>query len=85
MESREIRGSRTSVRETIGLIPGGAGTVVVVCDLVECVEPLTADKVRKNAKKDARIGAELGWYRRTLEKRRILKLPVPYHLSGAIV
>jgi hypothetical protein len=51
MESREIRGSRTSVRETIGLIPGDAGTVVVVCDLVECVEPLTADKVRKNAKK----------------------------------
>src|SRR5665213_3012769 len=40
----EIRGSKTLVRETIGLIASGSGTVVGVCDLVDCVGPLSAEQ-----------------------------------------
>ena len=35
----EIRGSKTLVRETIGLIASGSGTVVGVCDVVGSVPP----------------------------------------------
>jgi hypothetical protein len=31
----EMRGSRTSVRETIGFVAGGSGTVIGVCDVIE--------------------------------------------------
>jgi hypothetical protein len=88
----EIRGSRTSVRERIGLVPSGSGTIIGVCDLVDCIGPLTAEEFRKNAKKAGmRPGeATLGHYRKTyawvLAKPRILKLPVPYrHPSGAVI
>ena len=88
----EIRGSRTSVRETIGLVPSGSGTVIGVCGVVDCVGPLTAEQFRKNANK-AGMGpseATLGWYRQTyawvLEKPRILKRPVKYqHPYGAVI
>src|SRR5207249_10751001 len=86
----EIRGSRTSVRGTIGLVPSGSGTVTGVCDVVDCVGPLTADEFRMNAKKAGMRPSEakLGWYRQTyawvLEKPRILKRPVKYQRpSGA--
>jgi hypothetical protein len=88
----EIRGSRISVRETIGLVPSGSGTVIGVCDLVDCVGPLTADEFRRNGKKAGMrpSEAELGWYRQTyawvLEKPRILNRPIPYqHPSGAVI
>jgi len=32
----EIRGGRTTVRETVGLIRIGSGTVIGVCDVVDC-------------------------------------------------
>jgi hypothetical protein len=47
----EIRGSRTSVRGQVALIASGSGTVVGVCDLVDCIGPLTAEEFRKNTKK----------------------------------
>ena len=47
----EIRGSRTNVREQIGLIRIRSGKVIGVCELVDCVGPLTADEYRKNARK----------------------------------
>jgi hypothetical protein len=88
----EIRGSRTSVQGQIGLIASRSGTVIGVCDLVECVGPLTADKFRKNAEKAGMRPSEatLGYYRQTyawvLEKPRMLKRPVPYqHPSGAVI
>jgi hypothetical protein len=88
----EIRGARTTVRETIGLVPSGSGTVIGVCDLIDCVGPLTAQEFRKNAKKAGMrpSEAELGWYRQTyawvLEKPRMLKRPIPYqHPSGAVI
>jgi hypothetical protein len=88
----EIRGSRTSVREAIGLVASGSGTVIGVCELIECVGPLTAEEFYKNAKKAGMRPSEakLGWYPQTyawvLAKPRILKRPVPYqHPSGAVI
>ena len=40
----EIRGSRTWVRGQIRLIASRSGTVVGVCDLVDCIGPLTAEE-----------------------------------------
>ena len=37
----EIRGSRTKVRGTIGLIKSKSGMVVGVADLVDCVGPIS--------------------------------------------
>ena len=88
----EIRGSRTLVRETIGLVASGSGTVIGVCDVNDCVGPLTPEQFRKNAKRAGMrpSEAELGYYRQTyawvLEKPRLLKKPVPYeHPPGAII
>jgi len=88
----EIRGARTSVRGQIGLIASRSGTVIGVCDLVDCIGPLTAEQFRKNGKKAGMRPSEatLGYYRQTyawvLEKPRLLKQPVPYqHPSGAVI
>lgn len=88
----EIRGSRTSVRETIGLVASGSGTIIGVCDLVNCNGPLTPDEFRRNAKR-ARMRpseATLGYYRQTyawvVKNPRRLDKPVPYkHPPGAII
>ena len=37
----EMRGSATKIRETIGLIPSRSGTVLALCDLVDCIGPLS--------------------------------------------
>jgi hypothetical protein len=88
----EIRGARTSVRGQIGLIASRSGNVVGVCDLVDCVGPLTAEAFRKNAKKAGMRPSEavLGYYRQTfawvVERPLKLKRPVPYeHPPGAII
>lgn len=88
----EIRGSRTSVRGQIGLIASRSGTVIGVCDLVDCIGPLTADEFRKNAKNAGMSPSEatLGYYQKTyawvLKAPCFLKQPVPYHHpSGAVI
>lgn len=88
----EIRGSRTMIRGTIGLIASKSATVIGLCDLVDCIVPLTAEQYRKNAKKAGMRPNEavLGHYRQTyawvMEKPRLLKRPVPYqHPSGAVI
>jgi hypothetical protein len=88
----EMRGSRTTIRGTIGLIASGSGTVIGVCDVVDCIGPLTANGFRKNATKAGMrpSEAQLGWYRQTyawvLAKPEYLEKPVPYkHPPGAII
>lgn len=88
----EIRGSRTAIRETIGLIPSASGTVVGVCKVVDCLGPLSADVFRRNFRKAGMSPgeAELGHYRKTyawvVEGARWLTRPVPYkHPSGAVI
>lgn len=88
----EIRGSRTSIQGRIALIASRSGTVVGVCDLVDCIGPLTAGKFRKNAKKAGMRPSEatLGYYRQTyawvLKNARKLAQPIEYqHPSGAVI
>jgi hypothetical protein len=88
----EIRGSATSVRGTVGLVPSGSGTIVGVCEVVDCVGPLTAEEYTKNAKKAGMRPSEakLGWYRQTyarvMAKPRRLSRPLPYrHPPGAVI
>ncbi len=88
----EIRGSRTSIRETIALIPSRSGTVIGMCDLVDCIGPLSTRAFRDNARKAGMRPSEarLGYYRNTyawvMTKPRYLKNPVPYvHPSGAVI
>uniref|UniRef100_Q027X5 ASCH domain-containing protein n=1 Tax=Solibacter usitatus (strain Ellin6076) TaxID=234267 RepID=Q027X5_SOLUE len=67
LKTREIRGARTSVRGRVGLIASRSGTVIGVCDLVDCVGPLSADEFRMNAKKAGMKPTEatLGYYCQT--------------------
>ena len=88
----EIRGSRTSIRGRIGLIASGSGTVMGVCDLVDCLGPLSATEFRRNAAKAGltRSDAILGRYRQTyawlLERPKKLREPIPYeHPNGAVI
>ncbi len=91
-ECWEIRGSRTKGRGTIALIRSKSGTIIGVCDLLDCIGPLTSAQFRKNARK-ARLQkkvAALGHRRNTfawvLKNAHALKNPVPYdHLSGAVI
>lgn len=88
----EMRGARTLIRETIGLIASGSGTVIGVCDLIDCVGPLSPEEYRRNAIKAGMRPSEakLGYYRQTFawvfEKPRILEKPVFYqHPLGAVI
>lgn len=88
----EIRGSRTSFRETIALVASGSGSVLGVCDLIDCLGPLTAAEFRENAKKagmrpgEAKLVSYEKIYAWVLAKPRRLKRWVPYeHPSGAVI
>jgi hypothetical protein len=88
----EIRGSRTSVRETIGLIPSRFGTIVGLCDVVDCIRVASNEQFRKNARKAGMKPEEaiLGHYKTTfawvLANPQNLNRPVPYkHRSGAVI
>ena len=91
-KASEIRGSATTIRETIALVPSRSGTVIGVCDLIDCIGPLSPEQYRKNARKAGMRPAEatLGYYKNTyawvMSSPRYLKRPVPYrHPNGAIV
>ena len=88
----EIRGSRTHHRGTIALIQSKSGKVFGVCDLADCIGPLTSEQFRKNARKAGLRpdDARLGYYRTTfawaLENPRPLSKPVAYvHPAGAVI
>lgn len=86
----EMRGSRTSIRETVGLIASGSGTVIGVCDVVDCIGPLSQGEYRENARKAGERPSTAKLDYRTnfawvVANPRHLKKPVPYkHPSGAI-
>jgi predicted kinase len=88
----EIRGSRTDVREQVGLVRSGSGTIIGVCDVVDCIPILTDEQFRRNARKAGSKPSEvsLGHYKNTfawvLANPQYLKAPVPYkHPTGAII
>jgi predicted kinase len=88
----EIRSARTNIREQVGLIRSSSGTVIGVCDVVDCIGPLTEEQLRKNARKagmnPSYVSLEEGemkfaW---VLANPQYLKAPVPYKpRSGAII
>ena len=77
----EIRGSRTAARGIIGLIPSGSGTIVGVCDVIDCIGPLSASSFRTNAAKagmrpsEARLGRYPMTYAWVLKSPRRLEKP----------
>ena len=88
----EIRGARTNIREQVGLIRSGSGTVIGVCDVVDCIPILTDEQFRRNARKAGSKSSEvgLGYYKNTfawvLANPQYLKAPVPYKpRTGAII
>jgi predicted kinase len=88
----EIRGSRTDVREQVGLVRSGSGTIIGVCDVVDCIPILTDEQFRRNARKAGSKPSEvsLGYYKNTFAwvfaNPQYLKAPVPYkHPTGAII
>lgn len=91
----EIRGSRTKIRGSIALIESGSGHVVGVCDLVDCLGPLSRSEMLKNTSKH-RIGSsrlkqgplsrKTNCHAWVVRKARGLKKPLPYkHPQGAII
>ena len=87
----ELRSSNTKVRERIGLIAGGSGTVIGVCDLVDSV-PLTPAVLRANAPvagicpDEARSSDYRHGFAWVMQKPKRLRKPVPYrHPSGAVI
>ena len=92
MKTWEIRGSRTNIRGTIGLIESRSGTVVGLCEVIDCIGPLTAEEYRRDARRAGMLPAEanLGGYKNTfawvLENSRRFKTPLLYrHPSGAVI
>jgi hypothetical protein len=88
----EIRGSKTAIRDTIGLIPSGSGTIVGVCEVIDCIGPLSAGGFRTNAAKagmrptEAKIGHYAKTYAWVLKGPRRLEKPTRYrHPSGAVI
>jgi len=90
----EIRGKPTKIRGTIGLIEKGTGTVVGLCDVVNCLGPLSLAEMRRNIGKHgmslsdlrSRDGNYETIYAWVLKRPRRFKGPVPYrHKSGVIV
>jgi hypothetical protein len=88
----EIRGSRTNVREKICLVRSGSREIAGVCDLTDCIGPLTREQFRANARKAGlnESEARLGYYKKTfawvLSNPRELKKAIPYkHPIGAVI
>jgi len=88
----EIRGSRTVLRGQIALIESKSGLVVGICELTDCIGPLTVRHLNENARK-ADIypkAVKLPYGKRTfawrLSRARRLPKPVPYkHPAGAVI
>lgn len=88
----EIRSARTNIREQVGLIRSGSGSIIGVCDVVDCIGPLTEDQFRKNARRagmkprEASLGYDDKTFAWVLANPQYLKAPVSYkHPTGAII
>jgi hypothetical protein len=88
----EIRSARTNIREQVGLIRSGSGSIIGVCDIVDCIGPLTEDQFRKNARRagmkpsEASLGYDDKTFAWVLANPQYLKAPVSYkHPTGAII
>lgn len=86
----ELRGSRTNVRGTIGLIPSGSGAIVATAQIVDCRELDRSSFEANRGKHRSSASFDEQGYERVfaweLRDVRALPAPVPYeHPRGAIV
>lgn len=88
----ELRGSRTHVRETVGLIRSGSGTIVGTADLVGVEGPLDLPTLRRTPALHGVPATDLDappyakTYAWVFENALWLPQPVPYdHPSGAVI
>ncbi|MBO8171923.1 MAG: ASCH domain-containing protein [Bacillaceae bacterium] len=86
----EIRGSRTNVRGTIGIISGGTGTISGIVDLIDVSGPLTLEAYNNLAKERGGAIKEALPYKKTyawrLANPKKFLMPVPYkHPNGAVI
>jgi hypothetical protein len=88
----EFRTRRTHIRGTVGLIEKGTGTVIGLCELVDCIGPLTLPDLCRNTDKHDISKSELKtWdenvilYAWVLKDARRFKKPVPYKHKFGIV
>jgi hypothetical protein len=89
----EIRGTRTSMRGSIYIIPSGSGRVAGYCEIVDCIGPLTIEQLIENSSAHLTPPDELRLlglpYKKTfawvLANPNRFEGPIPYrHPSGAI-
>jgi hypothetical protein len=89
----EIRGSRTKIRGTIGLIESGSGTIVGCCELIDCKGPLSLSEMQHTVEKHGISREDLEQnlpypysYAWVLSNARRFRQPKPYdHPLGAII
>jgi len=88
----EMRSKSTRIRGNIGIIAGGTGTVIGVCDLNRVVGPLRLQDYREShvCRGPAATGSDSLPYKRTfawvMENPRQLERPIPYiHPKGAVI
>lgn len=89
----EIRGSKTNIRGTIGIIESGTGTIVGAVDLIDCIGPLSVEEMNKHGKKHQLItpmyADEMPYpktYAWVVDGPVKFKKPVPYnHPMGAVI
>jgi len=87
----EIRGSKTNVREKIGLIRSGSGRIVGTCEIIGVIGPLSLAELRRNAHKIGARADEITkrpyatTYAWVIKNAKPLRRPISYrHPSGAI-
>lgn len=89
----EIRGSRTKIRGTIGLIQSQSGLIVGIADLVGCTPELTPEDISKSWKLHLACDPEVGHsmpythtYAWILLNAKRFEKPIPYkHPQGAVI
>lgn len=88
----EMRGKATRIRGTIGIIAGGTGTIVGVCDVADVIGPLSDQEYEDSFKLrgSARVLGCTRPYPKTyawvMTNPRVCGYPVPYaHPHGAVI
>jgi hypothetical protein len=89
----EIRGSNTKIRGTVGIIAGGTGKVIGMCDIVDVRGPLSLEEYKNSYKQrglsflhDSSSLPYNQTYAWVIEKARAFDEPIPYlHPNGAVI
>ena len=86
----ELRGNKTSVRGTIGVIKSGTKKVFGYVDIIDCIELSKEDYIKLRNKHKVNIPYEDIKYKKlyawVLENPIVLSKPIPYnHKLGCVI